>query len=51
VAKVKNNLKSFESERDKKENKFFNCVAKWNPKIYDGKEGPVVLEERIRLME
>ena len=39
------------SDKDKKENKFFDWVTKQNPKTYDSKEGPVLLEEWIRQME
>jgi len=51
VTEVTKKLKGSSFEKVEKENKFFDRVAKRNPKTYDGKEDPVVLEEWIRQQE
>ena len=39
------------SEKDEQENKYFDRVAKRNPKTYGGKKGLVLVEEWVRQME
>ena len=51
VAEVTKKLKGSESKGGKQGNKFFDRVAKRNPKTYDGKEDPMLLEEWVRQME
>ena len=51
VAKVTQKLKNADSKADRKGNKHFERVAKQNPKTYDGKEDPIILEEWVRQME
>jgi len=51
VIEVTKKLKGSSSRKDEQENKFFDRVAKRNPKTYDGKEDPVLLEEWVRHME
>ena len=51
VAEVTKKLKGLGSGKDEQENKFFDRVAKRNPKTYDGKEDPMLLKECVRQME
>jgi len=51
VAEVTQKLKNSDSKEDRKGNKHFERVAKQNPKTYDGKEDPIILEEWVRQME
>jgi len=51
VAEVTQKLKNSDFKEDEKGNKYFERVAKQNPKTYDGKEDPIILEEWVRQME
>ena len=51
VTKITKRLKEVEPENLGSETKFFDRVAKRNPKVYEGKEDPMILEEWIRQME
>jgi len=51
IAEVTKKLKGSWSDKDEKENEFFDWVTKWNPKTYDGKEDVVLLKEWITQMK
>ena len=51
VAEITMKLNGFGSDKDEKENKFFDWVTKQNPKTFNGKEDALLLEEWIRQME
>ena len=50
MTEITKRLKEVEPEKLGSETKFFNRVAKRNPKVYEGKEDPMILEEWIRQM-
>ena len=47
VAEVTKKLKGLGYGKDEQKNKFFDRVVKQNPKAYDVKEDPVLLEEWV----
>jgi len=51
MTEITKKLKEVEPEKTESETKFFDRVAKRNPKVYEGKEDPMILEEWIRQME
>jgi len=51
VTEITKRLKEVEPEKSGSKTKFFDRVAKRNPKVYEGKEDPMILEEWIRQME
>jgi len=51
IAEVTKKLRGLGSRKDEQENKLFDIVVKWNPRTYDGKEDPVLLEEWVRKMK
>ena len=51
MTEITKKLKEVEPEKPGSEVKFFDRVAKRNPKVYEGKEDPMILEEWIRQME
>jgi len=51
MTEITKRLKEVEPKKSGSETKFFDQVAKRNPKVYEGKEDPMILEEWIGQME
>ena len=50
MTEITKKLNEVEPEKPGSEAKFFDRVAKRNPKVYEGKEDPMILEEWICLL-
>jgi len=51
VTEITKRLKDVKPKKSESETEFFDCVAKRNPKVHEGKEDPTILEEWIRQTE